>query len=267
MKIYRKPSLKKAFRARTTAKWKRQAKKKVNPFYGKKGMGKYRNTKKYLYNKGYNRATKAVYSNKQVSRKGNNKNSSGIIEAYAIVFFLCVLGLVLESHSNKKEKMEVNSTSEIVSTEEKLNPTEEKQFTSKEDFPVNKFLIEYCKIAQYPLAQNRIEELNETKNEIVGYEGVFKNNINFYIDGKSHTGHDFVLKVYAALNNDEVIKIVFNDCIKAIYSDVSTEELEELWERLITTKKNVDFRGELKCSYNVSDGTDDNWYEIFIVYK
>ena len=104
MKIYRKPSLKNSVRARTTAKWKRQAKKKVNPFYGKKGMGKYRNTKKYLYNKGYNRATQAVYSNKQVSRKGNNKNSSGIIEVYAIVFFCVYWGWFWNRILTKKKR-------------------------------------------------------------------------------------------------------------------------------------------------------------------
>lgn len=34
-----KPSPKKSFRARTTGKWKRKAKKAVNPFYGKKEVG------------------------------------------------------------------------------------------------------------------------------------------------------------------------------------------------------------------------------------
>lgn len=38
MKVgFRKPSLKKSVKARTTAKWKRQAKKAIIPGYGKKG--------------------------------------------------------------------------------------------------------------------------------------------------------------------------------------------------------------------------------------
>ena len=41
MKIgMRKPSLTKSLKARTTSKWKRQAKKAIIPGYGKKGMGK-----------------------------------------------------------------------------------------------------------------------------------------------------------------------------------------------------------------------------------
>lgn len=58
MKIgMRKPSLKKSFKARTTGKLKRKIKKSINPFYGKKGMGRINNPKKALYNKVYNKTT------------------------------------------------------------------------------------------------------------------------------------------------------------------------------------------------------------------
>ncbi|EQC69686.1 gp2 [Streptococcus sp. HSISB1] len=47
MKIgFRKPSLKKSLKSRTTAKWKRQAKKAIIPGYGKKGSGWIKNPKK-----------------------------------------------------------------------------------------------------------------------------------------------------------------------------------------------------------------------------
>ena len=58
MKIgMRKPSLKKSFKARTTSKLKRKAKKAVNPFYGKKGMGFVKNTKRSVKNKIYKKTT------------------------------------------------------------------------------------------------------------------------------------------------------------------------------------------------------------------
>ena len=58
MKIgYRSPSLSKSLKARTTGKLKRQMKKAVNPFYGKKGMGLINNPKKAIYNKVYNKVT------------------------------------------------------------------------------------------------------------------------------------------------------------------------------------------------------------------
>ncbi|MFZ7175814.1 hypothetical protein [Streptococcus hyovaginalis] len=58
MKIgYRKPSLKKSIKARTTGKVKRQVKSAVNPLYGKKGMGLINNPKKAVYNKVYNKTT------------------------------------------------------------------------------------------------------------------------------------------------------------------------------------------------------------------
>ena len=58
MKVgFRKPNLKKSFRARTTGKLKRKIKKSVNPFYGKKGMGYIKNPKQAIKNKIYHKTT------------------------------------------------------------------------------------------------------------------------------------------------------------------------------------------------------------------
>lgn len=57
----RKPSLKKSIKARTTSKWKRQAKKAVIPGYGKKGMGWIKNPKKAAYNKVYKKTTFSIF--------------------------------------------------------------------------------------------------------------------------------------------------------------------------------------------------------------
>lgn len=60
MKIgYRKPNMKKRIKSRTTAKAKRAVKKAVVPTYGKKGTGIYKNPKKAVYNKVYNKTTKS----------------------------------------------------------------------------------------------------------------------------------------------------------------------------------------------------------------
>ena len=62
MKIgMRKPSLKKSFKARTTSKLNRKAKKAVNPFYGKKGMGFVKNTKRSVKNKIYKKMKNYFY--------------------------------------------------------------------------------------------------------------------------------------------------------------------------------------------------------------
>lgn len=53
----RKPSLKKAFKSRTTSKVKRKAKKAINPLYGKKGIGFAKNPSKSLKNKVYKKTT------------------------------------------------------------------------------------------------------------------------------------------------------------------------------------------------------------------
>ena len=57
----RKPNLKKRVRARTTSKWKRKAKRLINPFYGRKGMGWIRNPKRALYNKVYNKTSFDIF--------------------------------------------------------------------------------------------------------------------------------------------------------------------------------------------------------------
>lgn len=62
MKIgFRTPSLKKSFKARTTSKYKRQLKSAIDPTYGKKSIGWFKNPKKALYNKIYNKTTKSIF--------------------------------------------------------------------------------------------------------------------------------------------------------------------------------------------------------------
>ena len=62
MKIgVRTPSLKKSFKARTTSKWKRQAKRTIIPWYGKKGTGWLTHPKKALYNKAYKKTTFSLF--------------------------------------------------------------------------------------------------------------------------------------------------------------------------------------------------------------
>ncbi|MDU6880445.1 hypothetical protein [Finegoldia magna] len=62
MKIgFRTPSLKKSFKARTTSKYKRQLKSAIDPTYGKNGIGWFKNPKKALYNKIYNKTTKSIF--------------------------------------------------------------------------------------------------------------------------------------------------------------------------------------------------------------
>ena len=69
----RKPSIKKSIKARTTGKIKRNVKKAVNPFYGKKGMGFINNPKKAIYNKVYNKTTVGLGNIINMSKKEKTK--------------------------------------------------------------------------------------------------------------------------------------------------------------------------------------------------
>lgn len=117
MKIgMRKPSLTRSLKARTTSKWKRQAKKAIIPGYGKKGMGWVKNPKKAMYNKVYHKTTfglsdlfkpskKRAKNNKQPlqydsSRQHtSNKNNRGslifLIVSLILLFIVPPLGVLL----------------------------------------------------------------------------------------------------------------------------------------------------------------------------
>ncbi len=57
----RTPSLKKSISARTTGKLKRSIKKAVIPYYGQRGTGIFKNPKKAVYNKVYNKTSVSVW--------------------------------------------------------------------------------------------------------------------------------------------------------------------------------------------------------------
>ena len=57
---FRKPSLKRSIKARTTGKLKRKVKSSLNPLYGKKGMGILK-PKKTLYNKVYKKTSFNIF--------------------------------------------------------------------------------------------------------------------------------------------------------------------------------------------------------------
>ena len=56
----RKPNLKKSIKARTRGKIKRNIKKKINPLYGKKGIGFIKDSEKSIKNKVYNKTTFSI---------------------------------------------------------------------------------------------------------------------------------------------------------------------------------------------------------------
>lgn len=71
----RTPSLKKSLKARTTSKWKRQAKRALIPGYGQKGVGWIKNPKKAMYNKVYHKTTFGLSDLLKPSKKRKKKTT------------------------------------------------------------------------------------------------------------------------------------------------------------------------------------------------
>lgn len=91
MRLIRHRSLMKSISARTTAKYKRQIKKKILPGYGKKGAGVIKNPKKSMYNAIYNRTTIDTRKTHK-SVKNNSDEKMGCGCATALIFFGAIVG-------------------------------------------------------------------------------------------------------------------------------------------------------------------------------
>lgn len=81
----RKPSLKKSIKARTTSKWKRQAKKAIIPGYGKRGTGFLTNPKKAAYNKIYNKTTVDILKPLKTTNKKRTSAKKSFTKASKVI--------------------------------------------------------------------------------------------------------------------------------------------------------------------------------------
>lgn len=104
MKVgYRKPNIKKSVKARTTGKIKRKAKKAVNPFYGKKGMGYIKDPKRAIKNKVYHKTTfgtsdviNAATKSSHSTPSNNQQKASYVMNAKGInpVAYACIVAFL-----------------------------------------------------------------------------------------------------------------------------------------------------------------------------
>ena len=80
MKIgMRSPSLSRSFKARTTGKYKRRAKRAINPLYGKKGVGFAKNPGKSIKSAVYHRTTFGVGDVVKMTSSSSKRTSSSVL--------------------------------------------------------------------------------------------------------------------------------------------------------------------------------------------
>ena len=101
---YRTPSFKKSFSARTTGRYKRAAKRAINPYYGRKGMGWINDPKKAAYNKVYHQTTRSVFDTPKTTKqptqnlvgtRSAKRIKSGKLQGTPRHIFFGILGLLL----------------------------------------------------------------------------------------------------------------------------------------------------------------------------
>lgn len=95
--VFRKPSLKASFKARTTGRAKRAVKRAIIPGYGKKGTGFIKNPKRSMYNAVYHRTSidtlKPIKDKKRTTRNQENQQSSSSCLWW--IFWIVILILCL----------------------------------------------------------------------------------------------------------------------------------------------------------------------------
>lgn len=91
-------SLTKSIKARTTAKYKRQLKKKIIPGYGKKGAGVIKDPKRSMHNAIYSRTTidsRDLGKSKNKSKSNDSDEKMGCGCAIALIFLGALVGQLI----------------------------------------------------------------------------------------------------------------------------------------------------------------------------
>ena len=98
--VFRKPSLKASFKARTTSRAKRAVKRAIIPGYGKKGTGFIKNPKRSMYNAVYHRTSidtlKPIKNKKRTTQgQGNQQSSSSCLWwiFWIVILILCLANI------------------------------------------------------------------------------------------------------------------------------------------------------------------------------
>ena len=208
---FRKPSIKKSIKARTTAKIKRKAKKMINPFYDKKGIGVL-NPKKAIYNKVYNATTLGVSDivnntktthNNTATKKYNNKNEEieKLLEDLKKlsqkvntsvdpnIFFesynQMILGLRWLTENENKYKFSNKKPSENL-----------KEILSKRPETINDFIYRY-----YSKTRMKVENLKQEKDKI-SYIEDFNNSLTQNIKYMDEINIQRYKKMYNTLKEE-----------------------------------------------------------------
>lgn len=97
-RLIRHRSLTKSIKARTTAKYKRQLKKKIIPGYGKKGAGVIKDPKRSMHNAIYSRTTidsRDLGKSKNKSKSNDSDEKIGCGCAIALIFLGALVGQLI----------------------------------------------------------------------------------------------------------------------------------------------------------------------------
>ena len=209
----RKPNIKKSIKARTTGRMKRMMKRAINPLYGKKGIGWFKNPQKALYNKIYNKTTfgmtDVVNFTKNPGNEGNKKPKSKKEAEFMANQWLKIAqesAQIVNSTKNPDvfferfklliEKMESLSNIENLIKFKSRKPSQNlKEILDKKELTIKEFIDRFydetnIKIKNLTMAKSKENNINK-----------FKEKLEFYNEKMSNSNIKYYMKLYEELKN------------------------------------------------------------------
>ena len=202
----RKFNIKSSLRARTTGRMKRMMKRAINPLYGKKGIGWFKNPKKALYNKIYNKTTFGIADVVNFAKNSGNESNRNIkVKKEAEFMSKQWLKIAQESaqivNSTKNpdvfferfklliEKMENLSNIENLIKFKSKKPSQNlKEILDKKELTIKEFIDRFydetnIKIKNLTMVKSKENNINKFKEKLEFYnEEMSNSNIKYYIN-------------------------------------------------------------------------------------
>ncbi len=203
---FRKPSLKKSIKARTTGKIKRSLKKNVVPLYGKKGVGWVKQPKNALYHKVYNKTSFGTVDVINMLKTKEIKKQEPVNIGKELKYLQELSHLINTSNNPKvffiKYEELVLKLREIADIETrykftgKLPSQNLKEVLQKRVETINDFIFRY-----YVATRLKVESLKQSKSKI-NYIEDFKNNLNENVKYMDNENIERFNKMYETLKKD-----------------------------------------------------------------
>ena len=191
-------------------------------------------------------------------------NKNNIIIISILIIIICgFIGFI-------PEKKTVVSSTPVSESKETVQETSVKSKNSvfyDVDYAINIILSKYCEIAEYPLANEYINELKNQKNPYSRYNYHLDNGVKISLSCKELSGHSIIVQISKDDSNDQDLYPVVRDFIKSLNPNVKDDEILNMWNELKSGNYWIDKYciSDIYFNYSKSKLLHDN-YNYFVQF-